>query len=112
MENEELLEFDRPQPPENTEKTAVQNPADFGEAGRIGMLVGALLCVAMVLLSVFVLKVPVIALTCWTIYFAMQGSGNLVLYLRQKDRSKLIIAGIELVCAVAFLVAVIVISVA
>lgn len=71
------------------------------------MLVGALVCVALILISEFVLNVPELALVGWMVYFAMQGSSNIVLYKNSKTRSKLIYGIVEIVFAVAFAVAVV-----
>lgn len=87
---------------ENKGKLDEREIAAFGKASRVGMLVGALLCVTLILVGEFVLNIPELALVGWMVYFAMQGSSNIVLYKHLKTRTKLIYGIIEIVFAVAF----------
>ena len=65
---------------ENKGKLDERELAAFGKASRAGMFVGELLCIAMILVSEFVLNMPELALFGWMVYFAMQGSSNIVLF--------------------------------
>lgn len=92
---------------ENKGKLDERELAIFGKASRIGMLVGALLCVALILVSEFALNMPELALAGWMVYFAMQGSSNIVLYCYLKKRSKLVYGILGIVFAIAFAVTVV-----
>ncbi|MBQ9743047.1 MAG: hypothetical protein IJV88_05180 [Ruminococcus sp.] len=104
MNKDEIL---RRSQQENKGKLDERERDVFGKASRVGMLVGALLCVALVLVSEFLLDVPELGLAGWMVYFAMQGSSNIVLFLNLKNRSKLIYGIVEIIFSVAFAVAVI-----
>ena len=105
MDKDEILKKSQQ---ENKGKLDECEAAAFGKASRVGMLVGALLCVVLVLVSEFVLNSPALALAGWMVYFAMQGSSNMVLFKQLKTRSKLIYGIIELVFAVAFAAALVI----
>lgn len=83
----------------------------FGTASRVGMLVGAIICVALVFASKLLFHVPEIGLVGWLVYFAMQGSSNIVLYKDLKNRRNLIWGIIEIAFAVAFAVVLVIRSV-
>ena len=104
MNKEEILKKSQQ---ENKGKLDEREMQAFGKASRIGMLVGGLLCVALVLISEFILNMPELALVGWMVYFAMQGSSNIVLFKHLKTRSKLIYGIAELVFAVAFAAAIV-----
>ena len=102
MDREEVLQKSRQ---ENAGKMDECEKTAFGLASRVGMLVGGLLCVVLVLIGEFVLHRPELSLVGWLVYFAMQGTSNLVLYSQLKTRFKLIYGIVELLFAVAFAVA-------
>ena len=102
MTREEILERSRR---ENTGKHDEREMAVYGLASRWGMLVGGLLCVVLVLASEFLFGVPEVGLTAWMVYFAMQGTSNLVLGRKLGEKWKVIYGILELVFALAFLVA-------
>lgn len=104
MKKEEILERSRQ---ENKGKLDEYEMAVFGKASRVGMLVGALICVSLVLVAEFVLNMPEIALVGWLVYFAMQGSSNIVLYKHLRTKTKLIYAVIEILFALAFAVTIV-----
>ncbi len=104
MNKEEILKMSQQ---ENKGKLDERELAAFGKASRVGMLVGALLCVALILVSEFVLNMPELALVGWMVYFAMQGSSNIVLFKCLKTRSKLIYGIVGIVFAVAFAIAIV-----
>ena len=108
MKKEEILQKVRQ---ENAGKPDEREMAALGNASRIGMLVGALLCVALVLASEFLFQIPEIGLAAWLVYFAMQGSSNLSLYRSLRTRTKLIWGIVELLFALAFLVTLVIKSV-
>ncbi len=83
----------------------------FGTASRVGMLVGALVCVLLVFASGLLFHIPEIGLVGWLVYFAMQGSSNIVLYKDLKNRRNLIWGIIEIAFAVAFAVVLVIRSV-
>ncbi len=103
MNKDEILRMSQQ---ENKGKLDERELAVFGEASRVGMLVGALLCVALILISEFVFNMPELALVGWMVYFAMQGSSNIVLFRYLKTRSKLIYGIVEIAFAIAFAVAI------
>ena len=78
-----------------------------GVASRVGMVVGGLVCVALVLLSEFLLGIPEIGLTGWLVYFSMWGSRCIALYVKLKDRSCLLWGIVEIVISIAFAAALI-----
>ena len=104
MNKDEILKISQQ---ENKGKLDELELAVFGKASRVGMLVGGLLCVALILVSEFVLNMPELALVGWMVYFAMQGSSNIVLFKYLKTPSKLIYGIIEIAFAVAFVVAIV-----
>lgn len=104
MNKEEILKMSQQ---ENKGKLDERELEAFGKASRVGMLVGALLCVALILVSEFVLNMPELALAGWMVYFAMHGSSNIVLYKHLKTHSKLIYGVVEIAFAVTFAVAIV-----
>lgn len=101
MNKEEILKRSQQ---ENKGKLDECELSAFGKASRIGMLVGGMLCAVLILVSEFVLNMPELALAGWMIFFAMQGSSNIVLYKYLKIRLKLIYSVVEIALAVAFAV--------
>ena len=104
MNKDEILKISQQ---ENKGKLDERELAVFGKASRVGMLVGGLLCVALILVSEFVLNMPELTLVGWMVYFAMQGSSNIVLFKYLKTPSKLIYGIIEIALAVTFAVAIV-----
>ena len=108
MNRDEILKMSRE---ENEGRHDEREMIAYGTASRVGMLVGAIICVVLVLASEFLLHVPEIGLVGWLVYFAMQGSGNVVLYKDLRIRRNLIWGIIEIVFAVAFAVVLVIRSV-
>lgn len=108
MNKEEILKMSRE---ENEGRHDEREMIAFGTASRVGMLVGALVCVLLVLASEFLFHIPEIGLVGWLVYFAMQGSSNIVLYKDLKIRRNLVWGITELAFAVAFAVVLVVKSV-
>lgn len=108
MNKDEILQKSRR---ENKGKHDEREMAAFGTAARVGMLVGAFVCVALVLASEFLFHIPEIGLVGWLVYFAMQGSSNIILFRDLKKRRNLIWGIIEIALAIAFIVTVVLKSV-
>lgn len=108
MNKDEILKMSRE---ENEGRHDEREMMAYGTASRVGMLVGAVLCVVLVFASELLFHIPEIGLVGWIVYSAMQGSGNIVLYNNLKNRRNLIWGIIEIALAVAFAVALIVKSV-
>lgn len=108
MNKEEILKMSRE---ENEGRHDEREMIAFGTASRVGMLVGALVCVLLVLASEFLFHIPEIGWVGWLVYFAMQGSSNIVLYKDLKIRRNLVWGIIELAFAIAFVVVLVVKSV-
>lgn len=99
MNKEDILKMSQR---ENKGKLDERESAALGKASRVGMLTGAFLCVIFIVVSAFVWNRPELSLAGWMVYFAMQGSSNLVLFRYLKTRSKLVYGVTELVLAAAF----------
>ena len=93
---------------ENEGKLDERELSVLGKASTKGMQVGLLLCVALVFFSKYVLKMPEIAFAGWLVYFAMQGTCNIVTFYYLKKRSKLVLGIVEITIAIAYIVAMIV----
>ncbi|MBR5947167.1 MAG: hypothetical protein IKZ82_00780 [Clostridia bacterium] len=107
MNKEDILERSRQ---ENKGKPDEFEVMAFGKASRMGMLVGAVICMILVIVSRWVIDRPELALASWMIYMAMQGASNIVLYKHLKRQEKLISAivctGFAILFAVAFVYAI------
>lgn len=101
MNKEEVLKMSRE---ENEGRHDEREMHAFGTASRVGMLVGAFVCVLLVFASELLFHIPEIGLVGWLVYSAMQGSSNIVLYKDLKSRRNLIWGIIEIAFAVAFAV--------
>ena len=108
MNKDEVLKMSRE---ENEGRHDEREIIAFGTASRVGMLVGALVCVLLVFASELLFHIPEIGLFGWLVYFAMQGSSNIVLYKDLKNRRNLIWGIIETAFAVAFAVVLVIRSV-
>ena len=104
MNRDEILKMSRK---ENKGKLDERERAAFGKASRVGMLVGAIVCVILILVSEFVLNAPELALAGWMVYFVMQGSNNIVLFKHLKTRKKLIYGIVEIIFSVAFAITIV-----
>lgn len=109
MDKEEILKMSRE---ENEGRHDEREIIAFGAASRIGMLAGAFVCVVLVFASGLLFHIPEIGLAGWLVYFAMQGSSNIVLFRDLKSRRNLMWGVIEIVCAIAFAIALVMKSVA
>ena len=108
MNKDEVLKMSRE---ENEGRHDEREIIAFGTASRAGMLVGALVCVLLVFASELLFHIPEIGLVGWLVYFAMQGSGSIVLYKKLKNRRNLIWGIVEIIFAIAFATALVVKSV-
>lgn len=101
MDRDEVLKRSRK---ENEGQRDEREMAAHGHASRIGMLVGAFVCVALVLASEFLFHIPEIGFVGWLVYFTMQGAGNIVLYKDLGNPRSLTWGIIELAIATLFAV--------
>ena len=101
MNKDEVLKMSRE---ENEGRHDEREIVAFGTASRVGMLIGALVCVLLVFASELLFHIPEIGLVASLVYFAMQGSSNIVLFRDLKKRRNLIWGIIEIAFAVAFAV--------
>ena len=99
MNKDEILKMSRE---ENAGRRDEREILVYGAASRVGMLVGAVICVLLVLASEFLFHMPEIGLVGWLVYFAMQGSGNIVLYKNLVNRQNLIWGIVEIALAATF----------
>ncbi|MBE6639879.1 MAG: hypothetical protein E7616_10660 [Ruminococcaceae bacterium] len=108
MDKDEILKMSRE---ENEGRHDEREMIAYGTASRVGMFVGAIICAALVFASELLFHIPEIGLVGWLVYFAMQGSGNIVLYKDLKNRRNLIWGVVEIVFAIAFAVVLVIRSV-
>lgn len=104
MNKEEILKMSQQ---ESKGKLDERELVVLGQAARVGMLVGAFLCIALILVSDFVLNMPELSWAGWMVYFAMQGSSNLILFKHLKTRRKLIYGIVEIVLVIVFAIAIV-----
>ena len=105
MNKEEILKMSRE---ENKGKQDEREMMVRGTASKVGMSVGAIVCVLLVWMSEFLFNIPEVGLAGWFVYFSMGGSSNIVLYVKLKSRQSLIWGIIEIVFAVLFAVALVI----
>ena len=108
MNRDEILRRSRT---ENEGRHDEREMIAFGTASRVGMLVGALICIALVMTGEFLFHIPEIGYVGWLVYFGMQGSSNIVLYHNLQKRMYLLWGVIEIAIALAFAAVLIVRSV-
>lgn len=108
MNKDEILKMSRE---ENEGRHDEREMIAYGTASRAGMLVGGIICAILVFASELIFHVPEIGLVGWLVYFAMQGSGNIVLYKKLDKRRDLIWGIIEIAFAIAFAVMLVIRSV-
>ena len=101
MNKDEVLKMSRE---ENEGRHDEREIIAFGTASRVGMLVGALVCVLLIFASELLFHIPAIGLVGWLVYFAMQGSSNIALFKNLKNRRNLIWGIIEIALAAVFAV--------
>lgn len=101
MNKDEILKMSRE---ENEGKRDEREMLACGTASRVGMLVGAIICTVLVFSSELFFHIPEIGWVSWLVYFAMQGSGNIVLYRDLKNPRSLIWGIIEIAVAIIFVV--------
>lgn len=104
MDKDEILKRSRQ---ENEGKHDEREMAAYGTAAKVGMLVGAFVCIALILASEFIFHIPEIALVGWLVYFAMQGTSNVVLFTKLKTRKHLIWGIVEILLSAAFAVTIV-----
>lgn len=105
MDKEKILEMSRQ---ENKGKNDEREASVYAAASRVGMAVGALVCIMLVIISEFVIDVPEVGMVGWLVYFAMLGASSIVVYRQLKKRINLVTAILELLCAVMYTISLIV----
>ena len=105
MNKDEILKMSRE---ENKGRQDEREVMAHGTASKVGMSVGAIVCVLLVWASEFLFNIPEVGLAGWFVYFSMGGSSNIVLYVKLKSRQSLIWGIIEIVFAVLFAVALVI----
>jgi len=101
MNKEEILEQNRK---DNSGKLDERETEALGKASYVGMVTGLILCAALVIISEFILNLPVLGYAAWMVWFAMHGSQNVVLFKKLKEKKRLVYAVIEFILAAAFCV--------
>ena len=109
MNKEQILKMSQK---ENSGKLDEREIIALDKASRVGMVVGAFICIALVLVSRYILNTPELAFAGFMLYFALQGSSNLALYKSLKSKTKLIYGIVEIIFSVAFAVAIVIKTVA
>lgn len=99
MNKDEILKMSRE---ENKGRQDEREVMAHGTASKVGMSVGAIVCVLLVWASEFLFNIPEVGLAGWFVYFSMGGSNNIVLYKNLKKRQDLIWGIVEIICAVSF----------
>ncbi|MEE0264074.1 MAG: DUF6442 family protein [Acutalibacteraceae bacterium] len=102
MNKEEILKLSQQ---ENQGKPDELELNAIGKASRAGMVVGGILCVILVLVSRWVLNRPELALAGWMIYFAMQASNKIAMYVQLKNRTSLFCGIMYVIATIGFAVA-------
>lgn len=100
MNKEEILKMSQL---ENKGREDERELQALGKASRVGMIVGAILCVIMVVIW-RVIDIPELALASLLVYFSMQGSKDILMYYYLKERSKLVFGIIGIICSIVFAV--------
>jgi len=108
MNRDEILKMSRE---ENEGRHDECERIAYGIASRVGMFVGAIICVVLVFASELLFYIPEIGLVGWLVYSAMQGSGNIVLFTKLKKCQNLIWGIIEIALALVFAIVLILKSV-
>ena len=101
MNKEDILRMSQQ---ENKGRPDERELAAFGESSRVSMLIGAVICVGLILLGNCLTDMRELAYAGWIVYLAMQGSNNIVLFKHLKKRSNLIYGIIEILLSVAFII--------
>ena len=102
MNKEEILKLSQQ---ENKGKPDELELNAMGNASRAGIVVGAILCLILMLVGTIVLNRPEISFTSWMIYTTMLATSELVLYSQLKSRTKLFCGIMHSIAAIACAVA-------
>lgn len=98
MNKDEILKMSREENQGQSDERELQARS---EASRIGMLVGAAVCAALVFASNFILNAPEIGLASWLVYCSMNGGGCLALFHKLGNRHDLLWGLVEILITVA-----------
>lgn len=77
----------------------------MNKASSIARYVGLTVCVLLALADDLLFHTRVVGMVSWIVFFAMEGSMDLVLYRHNRKNSKLITAVVMILCAVLDIVA-------
>lgn len=101
MNKEEILKMSQQ---ENNGRLDERELAATEKASKTGMIVGAFVCMVLIIVSELVFDMPEFALVGWLVYWVMQGSRNIVLFYHLRTKIKLIYGIIGIAFAVLFAV--------
>ena len=101
MNKEEILEQNRK---DNSGKLDEREIEALGTASYVGMVTGIILCAALAIVSEFILNLPALGHAAWMVCFGMNGSQNVVLFKKLKEKKRLVYAVIEFILAATFCV--------
>ena len=106
MNKEEILSRNRKETAGRPDERELKILAD---ASQFGMTIGCLFCVLIVLFSYYV-KLPMLALAAWSVFFTMSGSRRLYQFLKTGNRTQLFQTVIGLSFGIACLVGMVVLG--
>ena len=107
MDKEKILQMSRK---ENEGKESEWEKSVASKASRAGKATGIVLCVILVLLDEIFLNTRIIGLCSWIVFFGMEAESDLVLYLSYTKKSRLILFVIDIICVIADLTMLIILS--
>ena len=86
---------------ENEKKPGEWEISILNKASGIARCAGLAACMLLVLADEFLFHTRIVGMTAWIVYFAIDGSTDLVLYIHYRRKSKLVWALVKLFCAFA-----------
>lgn len=101
MDKDTVLKLSRK---ENEKRTGEWELSIMNKASGIARWAGLTACMILVLADEFLFHTRVVGIGAWIVYFAIDGSTDLVLYVHCHRKSKLIWAVVKLLCAVLDLI--------
>lgn len=97
MDKDSVLNLSRK---ENEKKPGEWETSILNKAHNIGRISGLIATVFLVLADEFLLHTRIVSIAAWIIFFAIDGSTELVLYLHFRKKRKLIWAIIAFICVI------------
>lgn len=101
MDKEQILKMSRQENHGNPDERELYA---LGKASRTGLLIGTVICIALVFVSKFC-NVPAVGMVGWIVVFAMHGSSNLALYKHLSENSYLRKGIVGIAAAIGFTIA-------